>query len=128
MTLLFQTGLSYKNYRVVHRHRFDADPDPDPIPSLHLLENHNPLCFIFLVSIINHTVGVINFRKLEQCIKIFQNKYNLALYSVGMEKYGGSAGPGCRSGSGKMMPIRPDPHHCFMTVRKGTGPVDDIRV
>ncbi len=107
---------------VVDRHRFGADPDADPDPTFHFDAGPDPdpttlsfthvgksknsfhsnaslYCFIFLVSVI----GVIMFN-------IMNNIFSF-LYFVEMDT--------CRSGSGsgKMMPIRPDPdpqHRIFV--------------
>jgi hypothetical protein len=93
---------------------FDADPNPDPTPIFTVgktdflnLVTAVAVTIVFL-SLLRHRCLNLNF--FGQFIEIFWKKYNLALHLV--NEYGsrsGSAGPGWRSGSAKMMPIRPNP-------------------
>jgi len=57
---------------------------------------------------------------LEQYIDIFTGKVKFiwTIYWNGYGSDSGSAGPGCRFGSGKMMPIRPysDPQYCLVSL------------
>jgi|688.fasta_scaffold859070_1 hypothetical protein len=86
---------------------FDAYPDPEPTflfyaQVLHMLENGNffitfihPICFVFRISVISFII----FSILGSLLKLSGKR---------------SAGSGYRFGSGKKMPIRPDPdiQHC----------------